>query len=376
MQNRIKDRSIMIYGSENDVNINKKTTLGKCIDMILTKNKNIPKTQHIYSLYNGDVYSPPFFKHIYYMRNDITLDTFQLLWNMLLINGIVSIYIYKKNKFLDKLPSNNDIHSEIKGDFIIIKKKNNSIYTFKEYRTLDFIIPGVMKSGSTAALQNLSMHPDIYMPNDEVHYFDNLNRYGSGKYEFLRQFDFKYKLVGLKTSCAIYYPISHQLMQHTNPYMKIIIFLRDPCERAYSHYKMMVSDFGLKSSFEECIDDELTNRMDEPKRYFIGLWHDYIKRGFYYEQIWNLLRYFPVQNILVLITEHVKKDMTGEYNKIYDFLNLPKFEPKTPYQMVFMSKDSRTLKEVDIKMYNKLKKIFSSDVHKLEKLLGYKTGWW
>ena len=270
----VKERTIIIYNNTNE-QIKKINNF---------KNKNYLKTcLNVYTLYKGDIYNPPFFKHIIYLRNDINIDLFQLLWNMLLINGTIQIYIKNKNNFIKLLPN---IKSEIKDDMIIIHKKINTIYTFKNYRTLDFIIAGVMKSGSTAALHNISMHPDIFMPNDEIHYFENLDNFGKGK-EWLYSFlDFNYKLCGIKTSDASFFPISHQLMQYLNPYMKIIIFLRDPCERAYSHYKMMIEKpFNLKEKFEICIDDEINNRMDEELTYNNGLWNSYIRRGFYFEQI-------------------------------------------------------------------------------------------
>ena len=360
----IKDRTIIINDSKN-------------LSKLVNKNKNNLKTEFLYSLYKGDVYNPPFFKKIIYLKSDITIDVLQLLWNMLIINGTLNIYIKNKNAFLKALPTLNNVVSEIKDDMLIVHKRINTIYTFKKYRTLDFIIAGVMKSGSTSALHNLSMHPDIFMPKDEIHYFEDLNTYGNGKEWLMKQLDFNYKLVGLKTSDAIFFPIAHELMQNFNPYMKIIIFLRDPCERAYSHYKMMVNEpFCSKETFENYINDEIKNRLDEPYRYNIGLWNNYIKRGFYYEQIQHLLKYFPIQNVLILIAENVKVDMENQYNRVYDFLNIPRLKPNKPYELKFISKDSTLLKDKSPKMYAKLKKIFSNDVQQLEQFLGYKTGWW
>jgi hypothetical protein len=68
--------------------------------------------------------------------------------------------------------------------------------------------------------------------------------------------------------------------------------------------------------------------------------------------------------------------MENQYNRVYDFLNIPRLKPNKPYELKFMSKDSTSLKDKDPKMYAKLKKVFSNDVKKLEKFLGYKTGWW
>jgi len=76
-----------------------------------------------------------------------------------------------------------------------------------------------------------------------------------------------------------------------NPEMKIIIILRNPIERAFSHWNMERSRNAEHLSFWDAINTEklrcqetlpLQNRV-----------YSYIDRGFYIKQLENIWRYFP-----------------------------------------------------------------------------------
>jgi hypothetical protein len=95
-----------------------------------------------------------------------------------------------------------------------------------------------------------------------------------------------------------------------------------------------------------------------------------MQRGLYYSQIKKLLKWFPKENILILISEHVNENMTDEYNKIYNFLGLKNFEYDYTKERVANSNEI-----IDDDLYNKLIKFFIKDIKKLERFLGYSTNW-
>jgi hypothetical protein len=81
--------------------------------------------------------------------------------------------------------------------------------------------------------------------------------------------------------------------------------------------------------------------------------------------------WFPKQNILILLSEHVKNNMETEYNKVYQFLNLSQLDNVT-YNTHFESDSKDT---INAALYNTLQLFFIDDVKKLEKLINIKTNW-
>ena len=144
--------------------------------------------------------------------------------------------------------------------------------------------------------------------------------------------------------------------------------------RAYSHWKMTRDLFNNTKSFEYCIYDEIKNRWNENRTDKISFWYHFVQRGLYYEQIKNLLKYFPMDNIYITISENIINDMDTEYNKIFKFLNLPESINSPAFIKDFSSNKSDNISETD-EIYKVLYKIYKKDVKKLEKLIGYKTNW-
>jgi hypothetical protein len=320
----------------------------------------------VYNIYYGKAYNPPFFNNIISMRKN-NLEDVQKIWNMTLFNGLIIIFSDHKSYFKDSIILEND-------KFILIKKNMPITYIFPKYRILEFIIAGTMKGGTTAAIKNFNKHPEINMVEKEIHYYDKKIDYQRGVEWYKSHFNYSKKIVGDKAPDVMYMYSCLELLQISNPQVKIILFLRNPVERAYSHWKMTRDEFGNTNSFEFSIYDELKNRMGENRLYNVAFWHHFIQRGFYYEQIMEILKYFPKDNIFIVISEKVRNNMDEEYQKIFRFLGVSEFHTK--FEEDFVSKKKEDVLDKKSKLYKDLKKIFIKDVKKLEKYIGYKTDWW
>jgi hypothetical protein len=234
---------------------------------------------------------------------------------------------------------------------------------------------GSQKAGTTALSLNISQHPDIYIDNNknpalsEVHFFDINFKKGIEWYK--KKFNYSKKMVGEKTPELMYLDWTFPLIQAVNPYMKLIIILRNPILRAYSAWKHAKKNFNEKRSFEDSIKDTIKdkNTLNQNKTFYTSQFH-YLQRGLYYQQISELLKWFPKDNLLVLIQENVIEDMTREYNKVYNFLNLSDFNGN--YELEYVSDDKST---INPETYKKLIKYFKNDVDNLEKLLNIKVDW-
>jgi hypothetical protein len=347
----------------------------------------------IYKIYYGDVYNPPFFNNIISLKNN-TIEDVQKIWNMTLIGGCFMIenkyegyfkdYIVKnnnlKNKNLENIKNiksiksdNKNKNSEKNNKIITVIKKTGFSYIFPKYRVVDFIIAGTMKGGTTAAITNFTKHPDISMVKEEIHYFDKKSNYQKGIEWYKKHFDYSKKMVGDKNHDVMYEYSCLELLQMINPQVKIILFLRNPIERAYSHWKMSRDLFKNDKSFEYSVMDEINNRWNENRLEKVSFWYHFVQRGLYYQQISEMLKYFPRDNIHISISEKIRNNMDEEYQKVFSFLNLPEFHDN--FEEVFSSKSPDSI-DPKSKIYKKLQKIYNKDVKNLEKLLGYKTGWW
>ena len=97
---------------------------------------------------------------------------------------------------------------------------------------------------------------------------------------------------------------------------KIIIMLRNPIERAFSHY-LMDYRLGLVSdSFEDII-----NKKSKHKNAHL-FYQQYIKVGEYAAQLKRYCDIFDKKNILLIDYENFKSDVTGTVNSVYSFLNI------------------------------------------------------
>tara|TARA_B100000953_G_scaffold279234_1_gene255222 strand:+ start:66 stop:653 length:588 start_codon:yes stop_codon:yes gene_type:complete len=141
-----------------------------------------------------------------------------------------------------------------------------------------------------------------------------------------------------------------------NPNQKIIVILRNPVDRAYSHYHVNVKEKSEKRSFEDAIFEEM-NRIKSERiiqnknknlRVFTPNNIHYLKKGFYALQLKSWFKIFPREQILVLSTEEFQEDQNLIYKKIFDFLNIPNMKIKSTEKMekgnyIHMKHDTRNL---------------------------------
>ena len=89
------------------------------------------------------------------------------------------------------------------------------------------------------------------------------------------------------------------------PNMKIILVLRNPIQRAYSHWNMNRATNLDPLPFLEAVRAErVRSRRRLPLQ---DRDYSYVDRGFYSEQLRRIWRYFPTEQTLVLKTEHLKQ---------------------------------------------------------------------
>lgn len=190
----------------------------------------------------------------------------------------------------------------------------------------NFLCVGAQKAGTTTLHDILKQHPDIYLPDTkEAHFFDMDEHYDRGFSWWLETYFPRYeneKIMGAITPEYLYFEEVPKRIFKDLKDTKIIIVLRNPIDRAFSHYKMSLKRGYETESFEKAIKLE-KNRITED--YFQKNHFSYTSRGFYSSQIERYLKYFPAENILFLVFEEdIVKNIDKTINIILSFLEVDK----------------------------------------------------
>ena len=131
----------------------------------------------------------------------------------------------------------------------------------------NFFIVGTAKAGTTSLYEYLKQVPMIFMSSRKEPYFfvnDVLNRDSSNpirnRREYLNLFKNARNEVAIgESSLYLWYPESAELIHKEVPDARIIIILRNPIERAYSHYLMLMRGGEEKMSFHEALMSNKSN---------------------------------------------------------------------------------------------------------------------
>jgi hypothetical protein len=197
----------------------------------------------------------------------------------------------------------------------------------------DFLIIGAQKGGTTSLYSHLAKHPCVGAAFEkEVRYFNNhyakdVNWY---KAHFpMRRNDSKF-ITGEGEPSYLPNPVAAERVLELVPDVKLIVMLRNPVERAYSHYQHRLTRNREQRSFEEvCATDKetLKDGWDNlPTGDYIRLGHShysYLPRGFYYEQLRNWLAVFPKDRFLIIKAEDFFAETQEGYDDVLAFLDLP-----------------------------------------------------
>ncbi len=183
---------------------------------------------------------------------------------------------------------------------------------------IDFIGVGAPKSGTSWAAECLREHPQICFSSkkeinffNKVHPFYNKNKPWQYPYgmDWYKKFFLNYQKGQIRGEFSPHYlydPDTPRLIYENFPDVKIIMILRNPIDRLYSHYLHGKASRIKFPSFEEVVKKE----------------KEYVEIGFYYRHIKRYLKYFPKEKILIMIYEDIEKDPLVFIKKIYRFLGV------------------------------------------------------
>jgi len=243
----------------------------------------------------------------------------------------------------------------------------------------DAVILGAQKSGTSSLHDYLTRHPGVIAPlRKEVHFFD-LN-YGRGEDWYRAHFG-RIGEPGLNLDSSPYYlfhPAVPQRLHERLPAARLIVLLRDPVRRAYSHY-WHERDKGRETlGFEDAVRAEPRRIEAAHARLAAGTLErsrehqhfSYLARGHYAEQLDRWFGFFPREQFLVLRFEDLARDPLGGLNATLGFLGL------APVGSVALgARNARSYPPMDPATAEELKAHFEPHNRRLEALLGRPMGW-
>jgi Sulfotransferase domain len=159
---------------------------------------------------------------------------------------------------------------------------------------------------------------------------------------------------------------------------RLIVLVRDPVDRALSHFHHEVALGREPLSFEAALDAEANRTRGEAERmarepgYFSHPWWDYtyVARGRYAEQLERWFSVFPREQLLVLASEELASDTEAAYRRVLDFVGAPGHE-LAEYPRVYKQEYGEMAPETR----QRLAREFEQPNRRLYELLGRDFGW-
>ena len=199
-------------------------------------------------------------------------------------------------------------------------------------RLPDFLILGAQKAGTTALYAYLRWHPHITGPAfKEVSFFDR--HYARGEAWYRAHLPARVRagtLVGEASPSYLFHPLAPERVAALVPDARLIALLRNPVDRAFSHYQHEVALGRETLSFEEAIEreeermhGEVEHMLRDPTYFSYPWWnYTYLARGRYAEQLERWFAVFPREQVLVLATDELAADPEAAYSRVLDFLEV------------------------------------------------------
>lgn len=280
----------------------------------------------------------------------------------------------------------------------------------------NFFIVGAPKAGTTSLYHYLDQHPDVFMSEIKETNFFSIEEiksqglfYNEEKIKSLDQYLnlFKdvsnQKAIGEASVSYLFYNSIPTKIYKFNPESRIIILLRNPVNRGFSHF-LMDSRLGLVSgNYEDIISKKDMTRMGKLH------YQQYVELGLYHDQVKRYINTFGNNRVHIIFFEELKSDIENIVRRVFNFLSVsdefqpvldithnPYKEPKNNFYKYFYKQ--RTFRKVLSKTlplsikdrifeksakpilskatHDKLIDIYSEDISKLENLLNVDLQTW
>jgi hypothetical protein len=186
-------------------------------------------------------------------------------------------------------------------------------------RLPDFVVAGVPRAGTTSLAAHLRAMPDVFLPaRKEVHYFTLNQHRGLGWYAALYDDAPRHQVCGDNTPAYLLHADAVEAMGRVLPVARVVVVLRDPVERAYSHYWLNRWKGIERLGFEAALDAEPHRLAREPD----NSPHAYAGSGEYARLLRRLFAHVRPERVHVVMTDDLSRDPVETLAELRLFLGL------------------------------------------------------
>jgi Sulfotransferase domain len=240
---------------------------------------------------------------------------------------------------------------------------------------LDFIVAGAQKCGTTALHYQLEKHPQIALPGkEELHFFDDEKVFAKpvnyGELHESFRLTSRAIVAGESTPIYLYWNPAMERIWNYNKRIMLVVLLRNPVDRAFSHWNMQ-RERGYESlDFTDAVAAEEERQQQaaplQSRRF------SYIGRGRYAEQLERVFKFFPRDQVKVVRFEELRRDFANQINAIFTFIGaepLPNIRNKERNPI-------RYERKITVAERSQIYPLFENDIVRLEELLGWDCSDW
>lgn len=215
----------------------------------------------------------------------------------------------------------------------------------------NFFVVGAAKSGTTSLYEYLKLHPEVYMaPIKETHHFStdidssrfranygrslnkDLSKFLEGdmregifhafvkdwnEYVLLFKNVMNEKAIGEVTNSYLFSEVAAKNIKEKFPGAKIIMMLRNPVDRAFSHYLM---DLRIGYETEDFMSALKKDIARDPKGW--GISNMYLEIGQYSNQVKRFMQIFPKEQLRIYLFDDFIKNPEATMKDMFRFLGV------------------------------------------------------
>jgi hypothetical protein len=248
------------------------------------------------------------------------------------------------------------------------------------------VILGTMRGGTTSLYNYLCMHPQVRRPlHKEIEYFTTYSGFGESWYraQFGIQWRGSSSITTESSPSYLFDPRAPARAQAVIPDGKFIVLLRNPADRAFSHYQLMASKGHETLSFADALEAEEPRVAGELERMeadptFISLpfrRYSYMGHGMYARQLKAWFSHFDTDQFLIIRSEELYREPVKTYTRVLDFLALHPWLPAAFPTYAYDIRPAVRQLQHDQSTRDRLLQHFAEPNAQLSDLLGMKFDW-
>jgi len=256
----------------------------------------------------------------------------------------------------------------------------------------NMILLGTQRAGTTSIYSHLGRHPGVYLSKTkEVHYFDNYldlgidwyrSHFPTSKWVERNSQNLGYDMtIGEGSPYYLFHPEVPSRIHQTLPSARFVILLRNPVDRALSHFRHeRRNGFEEEIEFQQAWDLEAERLDGTEERLKAGTTmfeeahnrFSYTARGDYAPQLERWFALFDRSQFHIIRSEDMFEKPNEVMAGLFEFLGLP------PVELGDFPRLNTTAKTPDtdeMEIRERLAAHYSPKIEELEALLGRSMNW-